>query len=273
MRPPHLSLRRPRRAALGWLTALLVPLPAFADKLTEEDRIRLIRGLTAEFANAKVELPRSKKPLPVASSGAWDKAAWKEALQENGPCAKVGDQVQITKVDLNDDHIVLEINGGFKARGSWRDRIQVGVGSGTRTVPMNRPGNISLGTALRLQFDGRIPATLEVAEIKKMLSPLLDFDKRSATESFIENLPPEIQEAIKAQKAVVGMDREQVILALGRPRLKTRETKDGLELEDWVYGHAPGKITFVTFQGAKVVRVKDTYAGIGGDLGGPPPRP
>ncbi len=243
---------------------------AAAEKLTDEDRIRLIRGLTAEFANARLDLPRSKKPLEVSQSGTWDKTVWKDALIENGPCAKPGDQVQITKVDINDDNIVFEVNGGFKTRGSWRDRIQVGVGTGTRSVPMNRQGNITLGTALVLRFEKQIESTLEVAQVKKMLNPILEFDKRSATESFVENLPPEIQEAIKAQKAIVGMDREQVILAVGRPRLKSRETKDGLELEDWVYGQAPGKITFVTFNGPKVIRVKDTYAGIGGDITGPP---
>jgi hypothetical protein len=61
-----------------------------------------------------------------------------------------------------------------------------------------------------------------------------------------------------------------VIIAMGRPRYKSRESKEGLELEDWVYGQAPGKITFVTFNGNKVTKVKETYAGIGGDLSGPP---
>jgi len=36
-----------------------------------------------------------------------------------------------------------------------------------------------------------------------------------------------------------------------------------VELEDWVYGLPPGKITFVTFNGDKVVKVKEEYAGLG----------
>ena len=71
-----------------------------------------------------------------------------------------------------------------------------------------------------------------------MLAPVLDFEKRSATEQYIETLPPEIQEAIKEKRAIEGMDREQVLLALGRPRNKVRETKDGVETEDWIYGTA-----------------------------------
>jgi len=58
----------------------------------------------------------------------------------------------------------------------------------------------------------------------------------------------------------VGMDREQVILAVGRPQHKSSEAKDGLEVEDWVYGTPPGKTTFVTFNGDKVIKVKDSYA-------------
>ena len=36
-------------------------------KLTEEDRIEIIRGLTAEYATARVALPRPQKPLHFAS--------------------------------------------------------------------------------------------------------------------------------------------------------------------------------------------------------------
>ena len=56
---------------------------------------------------------------------------------------------------------------------------------------------------------------------------------------------------------------DQVLLAVGRPVHKSRETKEGLELEDWVYGKAPGRITFVTFNGNKVIKVKESYAGLG----------
>jgi hypothetical protein len=255
------------RLLTGLCLAILLSATAIgAEKMTDEDRLRLIRGLTAEYANAKLPLPRSKKPLEVTPAGTWNKEKWDDANRENGPCAKPGDHIQITKVDVNSKSIVFEVNGGFKTRGSWRDRIQVGMGTGTRNVPMNGPGNITLGTAIELTFEEPLAANLEVADVKKMLSGILEFDKRSATESFVENLPPEIQDAIKANKAVVGMDREQVILAIGRPRYKSRETKDGIELEDWVFGQAPGKITFVTFNGNKVIKVKDTYAGLGGDI-------
>jgi hypothetical protein len=99
---------------------------------------------------------------------------------------------------------------------------------------------------------------------------VLDFDAQSATDNYFENLPEPIQKAIKANKAIVGMDRDQVLLALGRPRHKERNvSKDGSETEDWIYGDPPGKITFVTFGGSKVTAIKEAYADIGGSTAPP----
>ena len=69
------------------------------------------------------------------------------------------------------------------------------------------------------------------------------------------------------------MDRDQVLLALGHPEHKSRETKDGLENEDWISGTPPGKIIFVTFNGNKVIKVKEAYAGLGREAVGPEPTP
>jgi len=62
-------------------------------------------------------------------------------------------------------------------------------------------------------------------------------------------------------------------MALGHPRDRWRETVDGVETEDWVYGYPPGKITFVTFANGKVIRVKESYAGLGGQTVPMPPPP
>ena len=82
----------------------------------------------------------------------------------------------------------------------------------------------------------------------------------------------EIQAAIKAKRAEIGMNRDQVKMAMGQPRDRIREQNDGLETEDWIYGYPPGKITFVTFANGKVNKVKDSYAGLGGSTA-PQPKP
>jgi hypothetical protein len=234
-----------------------------AGKLTEQDRIEILRGLTSEYATAKVFLPRSKKPLPYESTGVWDKAKWSEAAREFGPAARVGDLVQVTKVEIDDKRIVFEINGGLKSGKKWYERIQVGMGTTTRPIATGKKTPAPGGTTIALEFDKDVPV-LKAADIKKLLAPILDFQKQSATEHYMETLPAPIKQAILDKKAVEGMDRDQVLLALGHPLRKIREVKDGVETEDWVYGEPPGKITFVTFTGSKVTKVKDAYAGLGG---------
>ncbi|MGC8792052.1 MAG: hypothetical protein ACP5U2_01515 [Bryobacteraceae bacterium] len=251
----------------AWWLAMAAALAAVAQErpraLTPEERIELIRGLTAEYATAKVALPRAKKALIVDLNGAYDKVEWQALARENGPAARAGDLVQITKVSLEDDRIVFEINGGFRGGRKWYERIQVSGGMGTRTVPLaGGPFTVAPGgTSIALVFNRKLPP-LKVAEVKKLLAPLLDFEKRSATEQYVETLPEPIRQAIKEKRAVEGMDRDQVLLALGRPVRKVRETVEGRELEDWIYGQAPGRIVFVTFEGNKVIRVKETYAGL-----------
>jgi hypothetical protein len=106
--------------------------------------------------------------------------------------------------------------------------------------------------------------------VKKLLAPLFDFEKRTATENYFDTLPPEIQEAIKAKRAEVGMTKDQVLMALGQPRDRIRDLTDGGdEIEDWIYGLPPGKITFVSFSEGKVIKVKDAYAALGGTTAPP----
>ena len=242
-------------------------LHAETKKLTFEDRVEIVRGIMAEFATAKVLLPRSKKALPFESSGSYDKSTWDDAAREFGPAARVGDQVQITKVTIESNRILLEINHGMKGGAKWYQNIQVGMGGGTTPIATNQNTNAPSGTLIALEFKGSVPE-VQAAEIKKMLAPILDFEKHSASQTYAASLPPAVQKAIKENRAVEGMDRDQVLLALGKPVRKIREERDGVETEDWIYGQPPGKITFVTFNGSKVVHVKEDYADLGGSVAG-----
>jgi hypothetical protein len=250
-----------------------------ADKLTDDEKVSLVRDLTAEYAKAKDYIPRSKTPLEIEVDGTWDKRKWQmDAQKMGGPAARVGDQVQITRVTLDGDKIVFEINGGIKDGRSFLDHVQVGVGipgpvTSTQTSQTGgQSGQVRMGTYLVLTFHKPME-NLTGADVKRILSPLLEFDKRSVTQIYTETLPPETQKAIAEKRALVGMDREQVLLALGHPDRKYRETKDGVDQEDWIYGAPPGKITFVTFAGAKAIRVKEEYAGLGSQVAAPIPTP
>jgi hypothetical protein len=220
-----------------------------------------VRDLTAEYANVKGLLPRSKKPLEFNADGTFDKNAWQDAAKAMGPAARLGDKVQITKVTLDGDRIILEINNGLKSGQHWYDHVQAGIG-GVAPVTNNSNSSASTGTSIELNFHKPME-NLTATEVKRILAPVLDFDKRSATKIYSETLAPEVQKAIAEKRALVGMDRDQVLLSMGHPDHKYRETKDGIDSEDWIFGTPPGKITFVTFAGSKVVKVKEQYAGLG----------
>jgi len=256
-------------ALIAIVTLVPAILPAGGNKLTWEDRVELTRGLTAEYATVKVLLPRSKKALEFESKGDYDKKQWQEIARESGPAARTGDLVQVTKIEIEDDKLVLQINGGFKGGRKWYQGVQIGMGGNTAPVSTNNDSNAPGGTSIAILFHKPLEP-MKAMEIKKLLAPVLDFEKRSATQVYTETLPPETLKAIKEKHVLVGMDREQVIMTLGRPDHKSRETKDGLEVEDWVFGIPPGKITFVTFSGDKVIKVKDSYAGLGNQVGQTP---
>ena len=254
------------QSAIVALTLLPALLQA-GNKLTFEDRVELTRGLTAEYATVKQLLPRSKKPLPFEATGNYDKKIWEQTAKEFGPAARTGDLVQITKIEIEDDRIVLQINGGMKGNRKWYQGIEVGMGDAT--TPISRgDSNAPSGTTVAILFHKPLEP-IKSSEVKKMLAPVLDFEKRSATELYADTLPPEVQKAIKDKRVIEGMDRDQVIMALGRPDHKSRELKDGAELEDWVFGRPPGKIVFVTFAGNKVSKVKESYAGLGTEVASP----
>ena len=261
-------------AAIAFLSWLPTVAPA-GGKLTFEDRVELTRGLTAEYATAKVLLPRSKKALEFDASGGYDKTKWAEIAKTEGPAARTGDTVQVTKIDIGSDRIELQINGGYNGGRKWSRNVRIAAGPGMNPmpVPVSDGGdpNAPRGTSLVILFHKPLEP-IKAAEIKKMLEPVMEFEKHTVTAIYAETLPPEMQTAIREKRAMVGMDREQVLLAMGRPAHKSRETKDGIEEEDWVYGQAPGKFTFVTFNGDKVTKVKESYAGLGSELSEPPSR-
>jgi outer membrane protein assembly factor BamE (lipoprotein component of BamABCDE complex) len=256
-----------RAVAVIAILGVLPPLSFAAGKqLTWEDRVEITRGLVAEYATAKVLIPRSKKALEFDSNGSYDKKAWTAVARESGPAARSGDTIQITKVSIETDRLVLEINHGFKGGRKWYDGVNVGMGPSMdpATVPVSRgDSNAPGGTSIVILFHKELEP-IKAAEIKKMLAPVMDFEKHSVTEIYSETLPPEMQKAIKEKRALVGMTHEQVLMAMGRPQHKSREPDaDGGETEDWVFGVPPGKITFVTFNGDKVIKVKEDYAGLG----------
>jgi hypothetical protein len=231
-----------------------------ADRLQPESRLTLVRFVSGEFARTLKPLPAGKKPFRIKAGEPVDEKALRAAVATNGSAANTGDSVQITRLEFRDREIVLDINGGGRVKTRWRDRIHVQVGGmpTVTTTPANAPpGYHGVGSTLVLDFGRPLP-DMTPDELKHYLAEVLDFSKqRSASVQWVESLPPEFQKAIQEKRAIVGMDREMVMAAIGKPERKVREhDPDGRETEDWIYGEPPGKTTFVRFSGDRVISVK-----------------
>ena len=150
----------PKTAALLLLAAL--PLAA-KEKLTDLEKVGIIRGLSYEYATAKVQLPRAKKALALAPDGKYDRLKWDDNMKEHGPAARVGDMVQITKVTIEEKRLVLEINRGFGGGRKWYQNVQVGTGS--TMSPLGQGTAAPGGTSIAVEFpDGVQP---DVTALKK----------------------------------------------------------------------------------------------------------
>jgi hypothetical protein len=65
-----------------------------------------------------------------------------------------------------------------------------------------------------------------------------------------------VKEAIKNHHVLVGMNREMVMYAKGRPPKKVREHEEDVEFEEWIYGEPPQDVEFVRFVGDEVVKLE-----------------
>lgn len=223
-----------------------------------QGQFAIIRYVDGEFARAIQPLPSRKKGFHYKAGEKIDPNKLRSALAY-GSAANPGDQVQITNIEFQSKAVVVSINGGTKGHFDWKKHIQISMGGAVpvmSTTPANQAAR-RIGAELVLEFSGHVP-DLTPEQLKQYLSPFLDFsNQHSAAVNWIDTLPPEFQQAIKAHQAIVGMNQDMVMAAMGRPDKKVREQdEDGRETEDWIYGLPPDKSTLVTFQGNKVIRVK-----------------
>ena len=237
--------------------------------LSVDNRLAIIRVLSSEYATSKQPLPASQKieeALVVTPAGAIKEDKLRDDLARRGAAVHTGEIIQVTAIQFKTSSILFEINGGGKKKKKWYERIQVSGGTSGAPVDVTSPTRVPgpgeqapptrpIGSWILLSFPDYVP-DLKPDEVKKMLAGVLDFSTRSAAVPWIQTIPEEFREAIKEKKAKVGMNREMVLAAMGRPGSKVRETKDGVEREDWIYGNPPF-VTFVTFVEDKVVEVKE----------------
>ena len=241
--------------------------PPAAKNTTLQDRSKLdlIRYVSGEFARAIKPLPAGKEGFHMTVGKPLEAEQLDRAVATHGPAVNTGDNVQITRLEFRDHQIIVDVNGGGRGKRHWRDHIQIGMGGAgyppmqtSSTQDQGPPGvQPGMGSTIFLEFNKPLP-DLTPDELKQLLSPFLNFAKeRSAAVQWFDTLPPEMKKAIQERKPVVGMDREELIAAIGKPDHKVRERdSDGNDIEDWIYGQPPSKTVFIRFQGDRVTSIK-----------------
>ena len=232
--------------------------------LSEQHRMELIRTFNADRVYIRTQFPMGKVGLTLKNGTVVPTG---EKLQQLlalwGPSVKPGDLALVTQFVIRNDRLHFEINGGPVRKTKWYQHIQVGVNGvggspgGQQGDPINNPR----GSYVDLMFDHHIP-DLTVEQVKQMLWPVFDFDSKSPMEAYLETVPPKVKEAIENHHVLVGMNREMVVYAKGRPEKKIREKDEqGSEYEDWIYGEPPHDVDFVRVVGDEVIRVETIKVG------------
>ena len=240
----------------GFLIAILClgassPLPA---QVSRDAKFEILRTVLADQAASRIGLPFGKDGVELSETGEINKQKLDGDIKKNGQSITVGKVVTLTEISFDDNKIEVELDGGGKNKKGFFEHLEVGVGNTTR--PVGDDVTKAKGSKIVLRFAKKVPTDLTPDELKHLLDPILDFNKQNFLKTGLESLPLEFQEAVKAKEARIGMDRNTVIMALGRPDKKVREKVEGVETEDWLYyGHGV-KTLFVTFEDNVVVRIR-----------------
>jgi hypothetical protein len=238
------------------------PIPAKAPRMSKQTRLEIIRDFETQIVYARTAFPEGAKGLKLKDGVTSPNGKeLQEALALWGPALKPGDPAQISLLQIKDDHIHFELNGGSIHRKKWYQRVQITGASGA-DVPTgpNEPMQNPHGSYLDVYFARYVPE-MSAQQLRGLLLPALDFNAKSKEQAYLDTLPPKVKEAIQAHHVLVGMDSEMVLHAKGRPPKKVRERQGESEYEEWIYGEPPQDVDFVRIMNDEVVRVETMKVG------------
>lgn len=225
-------------------------------RMTKQTRQEIIRVFNSELVYVRTNFPMGKTGLKLRNGVLTPNGDDLQHLMSLwGPAAKPGEQARITDIVIKGDYIHFEFNGGPVRKQKWYQRIQIqGAGGSTPVAPSDSNAN-ARGSFVDVYFDKYVPE-MTGPELKQLLRPVFDFDAKSPLEAYLETVSPKVKEAIQNHHVLVGMNREMVMYAKGRPPKKLRERADESEYEEWIYGEPPHDVDFVRFVGNEVARVE-----------------
>jgi hypothetical protein len=238
------------------------PIPANAPRMSKQTRYELIRDFETQIVYARTFFPMGTKGIKLKGGVATPNGLeLQQALAITGPAIKPGDPAHISYVQIKDDHIHFDINGGPIHRKKWYEHVQV-AGANGAPVQMGPDQSVQNphGTYLDVYFDKFVPE-MTARQLRDLLYPALDFNARNKEEAYLDTVPPKVKEAIQAHHVLVGMNTEMVLHARGKAPKKVRERDGETEYEEWIYGEPPADVDFVRIVSDEVVRVETMKVG------------
>jgi len=254
---PHPQPPTPAESNLPAPTA--PPIAANAPRMSSQTRLEIIHDFQTQLVYARTAFPMGTTGLrlsqgvitPNGEELRQDLALW-------GPSIKPGDPAQISWIQIKSDHIHFEFNGGPLRKKKWYERLEVSGAAPVTVTPGAKPPDDRAnmhGSFLDLYFDKYVPE-MTAEQLRDLLHPVLDFSAHSREQAYLGTVPPKVKEAILSHRVLVGMDREMVVYAKGKPPKKVRERDGEIEYEEWIYGEPPTDVDFVRFVGDEVVRIE-----------------
>jgi hypothetical protein len=229
--------------------------------MSKQTHYEIIRDFETQIVYARSAFPMGTKGLKLKDGVITPTA---EELQQMmaiyGPAVRVGDPAHISYVQIKDDHIHLEINGGPVHRKKWYQHIEISGGGGPVTPGNDNPQANPHGSFVDVYFDKYVPE-LSAQQLRDLLFPVLDFNAKNKEQAYLDTVPPKVKEAIQNHHVLVGMNEEMVVHAKGRPPKKVREKDGEIDYEEWIYGEPPQDVDFVRIIGDEVVRVETMKVG------------
>ncbi|MFZ0941425.1 MAG: hypothetical protein WAN63_18480, partial [Candidatus Sulfotelmatobacter sp.] len=236
--------------------AVPAPISPNAPRMAKQTRYEIIRDFETQLVYARTAFPMGTKGLQLKQGVITPNGEeLQQALNLWGPAIKPGDPARISFVQIKNDHIHFEINGGPIRRQKWYQRVQVSGTYGQPVTGGEGPQSNPHGSYVDLYFYKYVPE-MNIAQLRNLLFPVLDFTARNKEQAYLDSVPPKVKEAIQAHHVLVGMNQEMVLHAKGKPPKKVREREGETDYEEWIYGEAPADVDFVRFVGDEVVRVE-----------------
>jgi hypothetical protein len=227
-----------------------------APRITKQTRLEIIRDFETQMVYSRTAFPMGAKGLRLKNGAVTPSGVeLQQTLALWGPAVKPGDPAHISFVQIKDDHIRFEINGGPVHRKKWYEHVTIAGANGREVGSPDTPQTNPHGSFVDLYFDKYVPE-LSAQQVRDLLFPVLDFKAKNKEQAYLDTVPPKVKEAIQAHHVLVGMNPEMVIHAKGRPPKKVREKDGETEYEEWIYGEPPQDVDFVRIASDEVVRVE-----------------